>query len=323
VTVAILIAGLLAALVVSGIFSGGETGLYSLSRWRVEADAQRGSRSARIVRRLLRDEAGLLATILIGNNLANELGIHFGRGLIDAYDLSETSAAIVTALLLTPLFFFFGELLPKDLHRRRPHALVGFTAPLIGLSKALFLPISLPLRALSKAFERRLGLRGETLATGRGRRAVLDLMRASAVEPVAPHMEQLASNVLELRRRTLAEVLVPWRQVVVLHADADPAESRRLVRESRFTRLPLVEASGRVHGYVHQLDVLAAGPDAGIEEHLRELLVLPSSLALDRALVRLRAAGARAALVGEPGAPEGLVTLKDLVEEISGELARW
>ncbi len=87
--------------------------------------------------------------------------------------------------------------------------------------------------------------------------------------------------------------------------------------------LPLVSAAGEVRGYVHQLDVLGEGDARPVATHLRPLPALPPDLPLDRALVVLRAGGQRMALVGRPGAPLGVVTLKDLVEEISGELARW
>jgi len=57
--------------------------------------------------------------------------------------------------------------------------------------------------------------------------------------------------------------------------------------------------------------------------HLRPMVAIEPDTPLDRALASLRATGQRAALVGSPARPAGLVTLKDLVEEISGELARW
>ena len=149
------------------------------------------------------------------------------------------------------------------------------------------------------------------------------MIRASAPGSHGPHVEELARNVLGLRSSALIEVSVPWRDVEVVRSDAAPAELLAAARASRFTRLPVVDAAGRVEGYVHQLDVLAAAPDVPLAAHRRELLVLPQDAALDRALVRMRAAGARAALVGTPEDPRGLATLKDVVEEISGELVRW
>ena len=88
-------------------------------------------------------------------------------------------------------------------------------------------------------------------------------------------------------------------------------------------RITITDAKGGVRGYVHQLEVLGASPDTAPASLLRPLLALEPDTPLDRALARLRASGQRAAVVGSPSRPVGWVTLKDLVEEISGDLAGW
>jgi CBS domain containing-hemolysin-like protein len=94
--------------------------------------------------------------------------------------------------------------------------------------------------------------------------------------------------------------------------------------------LPLVDPDsegGSVVGYLLQLDFLGAileGDEAPeLAGLVRPLVALSPDVTLDRALARLRAAGQRMALVGTPQAPVGLVTLKDLVRTISGELGDW
>jgi CBS domain containing-hemolysin-like protein len=102
-----------------------------------------------------------------------------------------------------------------------------------------------------------------------------------------------------------------------------PEEELRFAStRSRYSRMPAVR-DGVVQGYVHQLDVLRAGPDVPVVDSMRPLPVFEPELPVDRALKRLRTTGQRAALVGKPEAPRGLVTLKDLVETISGDLAGW
>jgi len=136
-------------------------------------------------------------------------------------------------------------------------------------------------------------------------------------------LESMAHNVLDLRSRRVDRVMVPWKRVEVLGADASAQEARRRLGVSNFTRLPVLDGRGAVRGYVHQLEVLAAGTEVALERLLRPLLALDPATPLDRALALLRQAGQRTALVGPAHAPLGLVTLKDLVEEISGELDRW
>lgn len=319
----VLLALLVLCVIASGICSGGETGLYSLSRARVEAGVGAArQRSAEIIRRLLRDETGLLVTLLVANNAVNQLAAHLCEALVAGYGVPVAWREVVAMLLLTPPLFLFGELLPKDLFRRRPHALVGLVAPGIAAAKVLLWPLTEPLRWLTLVSSRALGQDAEELVRVQGREAVMQLLRERHGTRHGA-VEAMARNVLELRSRRVDRVMVPWKRVEVLGADTSAAEARRRLGASVYTRLPLLEARGAVRGYVHQLEVLAAGAEVPLERLLRPLLALDPATPLDRALTLLRQAGQRTALVGPAHAPLGLVTLKDLVEEISGELDRW
>jgi CBS domain containing-hemolysin-like protein len=133
----------------------------------------------------------------------------------------------------------------------------------------------------------------------------------------------MARNVLNLRSIPVERCMVPWKDVTRLDArDSDP-DLYAAVSRSRHTRLVVVGADGAVAGYVHQLDVLGGGPGEPVLDHLREVRSLTPGTAVDRALSRLRASGQRLAIVGDPALPLGIVTLKDLLEEISGDLAGW
>ena len=316
-------AGLLLVLL-SAMFSGCETGIYSLSRLRVETDAERGARGPRIIRWMLRDESLLLITILVGNNLMIELLTHVFELLVIAGDfVGPELVELAVALLLSPVAFFFAELLPKELFRNRPHLLVGLFAPLLAAARILFVPVALPLRWFSQAALRLMRVPAGDLSRAMSRESVQELLaEGTRMGRLEPRAERLAQNVLNLRATRLESEMIPWSEVETLAAEGGIEDLRRRVRHSRFSRLPVV-AGGRVEGYVHQLDVLREGKDADPLALQRPLPALPADLSVDRALVRLRRTGQRAALVGEPDAPRGLVTLKDLVETISGDLAGW
>lgn len=320
---AVLLALLCLCVLASAVCSGGETGLYSLSRARVETGVGAArQRSAQIIRRLLRDETGLLVTLLVANNVVNQSAAHLGESLVELYGVPVAWREVVVGLWLTPPLFLFGELLPKDLFRRRPHALVGLVAPGIAAARILLWPLTAPLRWLTLVSSRALGQDAEELVRVQGREAVMQLL-SERQGPRHGALESMARNVLELRSRRVDRVMVPWKRVEVLAAQTPPAEARARLGASIYTRLPVLEARGQVRGYVHQLEVLAAPDDAPLERLLRPLLALDPATPLDRALALLRQAGQRTALVGPAHAPLGLVTLKDLVEEISGELDRW
>ena len=332
------ITGLLFLLFLSGAFSGSETGVYSVSRARIDGEAAKGRRRSKLLRGLLRDDTQLLITLLVGNNLMLELLTHgFDRGVAAGRVPAGTRELFVT-LLLTPIVFLLGELMPKDLFRRHPHLFLGWATPLISVARALFFPVVWPLSRLSRVLERALGLAPEDVARALAREEMLEIlaegMRAGAL---APQAERLARNVLVLRETPVERVMIPWERVRTVDLDAPADELQGVVRDSDFTRLPALRRSpgasagasagssdgpgrSRVIGYVHQLEALGA-PEEPLEEALHGLEAFAPELPVDTALARLRTQGRRMALVGDPEAPVGLVSLMDLVAAISGEPA--
>ncbi|MEM7518930.1 MAG: DUF21 domain-containing protein, partial [Planctomycetota bacterium] len=166
----------------SGVYSGSETGLYSLSRARVDLEARSGKFGAKLVRSLLERDSTILITILIGNNVVLELATHRGQHLLEGGGLSADEGALAVTLLLTPIVFFAGELLPKDLFRQKPHTLLGITAPWIALSRMVFWPLERLLFGLSRLLERFFGVGPSALARLRGHEALLMLFEESARE---------------------------------------------------------------------------------------------------------------------------------------------
>lgn len=316
--------GLLACLAASAAYSGSEIGFYGLSRTRVDLEARVGRRPARWIQRLMGDDTALLITILVGNNLALELASRLGARVLPEVSVPELQAVMVT-LVLTPVVFLFGEALPKDLFRRRPHAWVQRTAGFILLSRYVFWPLERLLRGLSFLLERSFGLGAQVHVPVKGREVMLHVLAEGLRSGALPaRAEVLARNALELRSIPVERAMTAWDRVETLGADLGARERFERVRASSHTRLPVVDAQGTVLGYVHQLDVLEAGPEAEgppVQQH--SLGRLAPETPVDRALLTLRGSGRRMALVEREGVPVGIVTLKDLVEEISGELAEW
>lgn len=305
----------------SALYSGSEIGIYSLSRVRVELEADQGNRSAGVVRRLLGDETALLITILIGNNLALELASHLGDDLVGNAGLEGGLAALVVTLVLGPVLFLGGEALPKELFRRRPHGLTYPAARFVWVSRGVFWPLERLLWGLSAVLERLLGVGRGRGAAARGReRLVALLAEGRRLGALHERAEVLARNALTLRSTPISRAMVPWERVLRLEREVPADELFELVRRSHWTRLPVVDGRGHLAGYVHQLEVLGAGPASPVLDHLRSMLILPADTPVDRALLTLRGGGQRAAVVGSEREPLGLVTLKDLVEEISGDL---
>jgi putative hemolysin len=322
--------GWLEALVILGCLAGGavccgsETASYAISRVRVDLEARQRSLRSRLARGLLSDATTLLIVLLLCNTLLVELATWTAEDAAGHLGLPDWAVELSLALILTPLFFFFGDLLPKELARRRPHQYLLNCAPLLALARLLLWPLERLLRLLTWCVTRAFSVPEREISTHRDREALLKLLsegRLSGALP--PQAETLAQNVLKLRSTPVARAMVPWERVQRLSSTGSNRELYAAVAASPFTRLPLVGPDGTVEGYVHQLDVLGEGPEEPVLEARLDIVELDPELPVDRALSRLRTRGQRLAVVGTCAAPLGLVTLKDLVEEISGELAAW
>jgi len=312
-----------ACLLGTAIFSGTETAFYRVSRVRLEMEARAGSRAARIVQRLGRDRTVLVIVFVLGVNACVEILTWRTESALHSRGVSNTGVDFVLTFVLVPIVFFGAELFPKDLFRRRPHAALRFTAGVILVARIVFAPLVWILAGVVRLVARLAG--GEGLEAGaQGREAVLGFLREGTESGAIPrHAEEMARNVLLLRSIPVERCMVAWKDVVRLRADDHAATAYAAVAAALHTRIPVEGGDGVVLGYVHQLDVLGDGEGASILERLRPIPVLAADLPVDRALGRLRAAGQRLAIVGSREAPVGIVTLKDLLEEISGDLARW
>lgn len=310
------------SLIGTALFSGSETAFYRSSRVRVDMEARAGSRTARLVRRLLARETVLVIVLVLGLNLCLEFMTHDVESLLVAAGVPRFGIEVWLTLILTPVVFFWGELLPKELARRRPHAFLAVAAPVVVVTRWLVYPVERLMSLVTALASRAFGLEERLFSSGQGRDAVLDFLREGRRSGAIPHSaEVMARNVLQLRSIPVERCMVAWKDVGRLDERDPDADLYAAVSHSPHTRLVVVGADGDVRGYVHQLDVLGAGPDEPVLTHLRPVAKLPPRTPVDRALARLRAAGQRIAIVGEPDAPLGLVTLKDLVEEISGDLS--
>ncbi len=108
---------LLTALLLSALFSGIETGIYSLNRIRLAIEVGRARKAATRLLEEIRFPNRMLATLLIGNACAHDLGSIAIANLLDGAGFSPLEGIVLNTCLLLPLIFIFGETLPKELFR--------------------------------------------------------------------------------------------------------------------------------------------------------------------------------------------------------------
>lgn len=240
-------ATLLVLLALSAFFSGSETGIYTVNRFRLRRLAHQGNRSARLLATLLSDPVGLLVTFLLGNNVVNYLitmivtNLYEESPVVSAHRFWSRPDVLATATLVLPLFLL-GEMLPKNWFRRNAERLSYLAAWLLTLTKWLLFPAVWLLRALARLIPTEHSP-GAGLGIPKISRSLLDQLLAHGRETgeLTAEQERLARNVLGSGERRAGELARP----VGAGHYAPEAESG-LPDSARVLAVPAGEIAGKV-----------------------------------------------------------------------------
>ncbi len=316
----------LVGLALTGLFAGYETGVYTLNRVRLAVRTARGDRAATALTRELLNQNRTLATLLIGTNAASYLGSYALAALLHGAGLSDWAVIGWEVVIFTPLLFVFAETLPKDLFRTHTDRWSYALLWVLRLAKWLFtfttlLPI---VQSAGMLASRLLGTSADAATTARQRMSQL-IKEGVGSGVLSEAQTTLADRALALRDRTVSAEMVPWKDVCRLPLSADPPHRLELLMaRHNFTRLPVVDEAGRAVGVIAMLDVLLE-PDRSTAQLMQPAVTFSPNTSVGEALEAMRTGRQAMAIVTAPSAnePLGLLTLKDLVEPLTGELAAW
>lgn len=334
---------LLFLLVVTAVYVGAEFASVAVKKFRIEALADRGDRTAARLLPHLADATALdryvaacqvgitLASLLLGalgqSRLAAWLGPHLqswtGLGSVATTSISAT----LVLLLLTGLQVVLGELVPKAVALRYPERVaLALTGPMT-FSLRLFSGFIWVLNGSGSLILRALGVPAHAHRHVHSPEELEQLLaHGASAGTLQVEEHRRLKQALRFGRRPVRDVMVPRTRFVALDADEDLETSLGIIAASSHTRFPVYrESEDTILGLLHLKDLSLAlaseTPPTSLEPLLRPATVFPSTLAVDAALEQLRQQRAHMAiLVDEYGGTEGLVTLEDLLEEVLGEI---
>ena len=324
-TVMLWLGVVVAGAALSGLYSGLETGVYVLNKTRLDLHAETGRRSARILKRMLGNYSNLLAVVLIGTNLANYAATFAVTALFLLAGAGDR-AEWYTIATATPVLFIVGESVPKLVFQRLAERLVYRLWWVLSVSSALFTAcgVSPLVRGFSSLMMRLTpGASGKHVRSGQdGFAAIVAEGRAAGV--LTDFQSSMADRVVRIGRVTLARVMQPMRSVMFAPEDISRDELIELLRTHNYSRVPLLNADGKVTGILDVYDVMLGEASVTPGERAVAPLVLSGETPVTDALYQMQRLGKTMAIVEDDDSRHtGLVTLKDLVEEIVGELEVW
>ncbi len=328
-----------ALIAINGYFVAAEFAFVAARRSKFAEGAQGGDRRSiraeavhdRLNFMLSGAQLGITASSLVLGFIASPvIGQLIVSPILDLFGVPEAvqfGIALTIALVLaTVIQMIFGELAPKNFAIAKPEATARALAP----STLWFMRIAKPLIAIFDGSANRLlrllriepvhGLSGAVSADE------LDLIVDTSAESghLSDQQATLLARAIDFGELEASDAMVPWNRVVTIEASATAADLRDLM-SSAHSRFPVVDDEGSICGIVHAKDLLGVSVEefAVTDVHglAHEVIAVPEAAGLRTVLRDLRAHSTEmAVVVDEYGAPAGVVTLEDLVEELVGDI---
>lgn len=322
----VLVAILSVCLVLSGFLSGSETAVVAIPRERLDQLAALGPNGRRLSL-LVAEREATIGAILLANNFVNILAAAVATLLATSL-WGETRGTVLATIGMTVLVLIFGEITPKMLAARFPEQYGLTVASPLWTMKLVLSPISESFVWIGRLILKVVGVRRDSSASVT-EEDVLALAALGVAEGgIDEDRSEIIESLFETADRPIREVMTPRVDVVYLTAPLHEVAIRKAVAESGYSRFPVVDESGGLDdllGVLYVKDMIRR-PGSLSEEELRSLVREPHFVPESAQLLDvLRDFKSRrigyAAVVDEHGGFEGLISAKDLVGEVMGDMS--
>ena len=325
-------------ILLNGLFAMSEMALTASRRARLQVMVESGEHGAQAAMDLHVNPTKFLSTVQIGitsigvlNGIVGEAAFAepLALWLVATLDVAAKPAAIgATALvvvMITVLTIIFGELVPKRLGQMYPETVARLVSTPMNWLSAAARPLVIVLSASTNGVLRLMGIRG-----GPSRAVTEEEIAASLEEGldagvIEAQEHQMVRNVFRLDDRQIGSMMIPRAEIVWLDVDAPINEVMALITEQGHTRYPVCRGGlDEVIGVlgVHRLLLpLARGEQPALAEHLTPPVFVPETLSGMELLEHFRQTSADIVfVVDEYGAVQGVISQRDVLEAITGEL---
>jgi Mg2+/Co2+ transporter CorB len=324
IPIPVLLGLLCCLLLMSAFFSGSETGLMTLNRYRLKHLARSNHRGAKRAQALLERPDKLIGVILIGNNVVNILASAIAT-VIGLRVWGDSGIAIATGALTFTLLIV-GEVLPKTYSAFRPEKVAFPAGFVLQPLMVLLSPLVYVLNGVCNSILQRLGVKTDAPATEALSREELRTIVNEAGSMISRHHKSMLLSIIDLEDMTVEDIMVPKADVVGIDIDSDTEEIVDQLRSTQHTRLAVYRSDiNNPLGVLHLRKVsrLLLETDitkSAIMQHVSEPYYVPEGTPLHKQLINFQKSRKRMGfVVDEYGEVQGIVTLEDILEEIVGE----
>lgn len=330
---------LVVLLIGNAFFVGAEFAVISAKRSQIEPLAERGSRAAKTTLWAMEHATLMLATSQLGITVCSLLILNVSEPAIHhlleiplgltglSPEMISVIAFAVALILVTFLHVVFGEMIPKNLAFSVPdRASLLLAPPLVVVSK-IFNPVIWSLNGIANGVLRLFKVEPKNEATSTYTLdEVAGIVEQSTREGTLSDASGTLAGAFEFTEKRVFEVDVSLAEMVLLPANARPADVHAAVAEHGFSRYVITDEVGDPSSYIHMKDVMdlmtaEAFTDPIPAKRLRRLITVSKDAELEDAMSILRRRGAHVAkTVDAQGQVTGLLFLEDVLEVLVGEV---
>lgn len=324
---------LIITILLSGFFSGMEIAFFSSNKLRIEIDKQKGLVSGSIFSKFLHKPSGLIATLLIGNNISLVLyGIviaiilePFINFLIPLSATSDGVMLVSQTVIATGIILVISEFIPKIIFRINPNGVLNvFAIPTI-LFHYLFYPIARMFIWVSKLLMNLLF--GIKMQDEKYAFSTLDLDNyliefSQDNEEVTAYEDeiQMIQNAMDFRTVKLRECMAPRTEIIAVEINDSISNLNEMFLDSGHSKVLVYDDNiDNIIGYTHAFDLFKE--PKSIRSIVRPVVIVPESMLANKLMERfIKERKSIGVVVDEFGGTAGIITLEDVIEEIFGEI---
>ena len=331
-----LIIWLLVSMLFSAFFSGMEIAFVSSNRLRAEMDREKNRFSQRIIKIFYQHPNNFVSTMLVGNNISLVIyGILFAKLFDDTLFAPFSDGVRVTldTLLSTLVVLFTGEFLPKSIFKNNPNTLLSVFAVPAWICYVVLYPISRFATLLSKGLLRLVGVRMKKSGEEKEFTKVdLDYLVQTSIDSADNEDDieeevKIFQNALDFSETKIRDCMVPRTEIDAVEDTSTIEQLMQVFIESGHSKIVIYhEDVDHIIGYIHSSDMFrldkSASQTAIVDSKLiREITFVPETMLASKLMAQLmQQKRSLAVVVDEFGGTSGLVSLEDIMEEITGEI---
>ena len=329
-----LVVWLLVSMLFSAFFSGMEIAFVASNRLLAEMDREKNGLSQKAISFFYQNPSNFVSTMLVGNNIALVIyGILFAR-IFDATlfaPLSDGMRVTADTLLSTLVVLFTGEFLPKTIFKNNPNTMLTVFAVPAWVCYVILWPISRFATFLSKGLLRIVGIRMNKAGEEREFTKVdLDYLVQTSIDNADNEDEigeevKIFQNALDFSETKIRDCMVPRTEIDAVEDTATIGQLMQVFIESGHSKIVVFhEDIDHIIGYIHSSDMFKldfTNNTVKCSDLVREIGFVPETMLASKLMQQLmQQKRSLAVVVDEFGGTSGLVSLEDIMEEITGEI---